>query len=255
MNHFTGVNIDRIYIIVHKKEQRNFSFYNPYRNFDGFVLITSGSGYAVTPDGKKQKIEKDDILILRKGDKYQIYFEEECSYITSGYDISFDDEKEFPVDIPYIIHCSANMVKSIYRLNDIWQSRKTSSYSLSRAYLIEMYMEFVDDISASFYGNNMVSDAITYIHDNFKTNFSGDDIAAYCSVSKSYLRAKFLKHTGTTIIKYRDNLRIAAAKELLDSNHFSITEIASELGYYDIYHFSKTFKKIMGISPQKYARQ
>ena len=58
-----------------------------------------------------------------------------------------------------------------------------------------------------------------------------------------------------TITQYRDNLRINVAKELLESGHFSVTEISIELGYCDIYHFSKIFKQIVGISPQKYIKE
>jgi len=40
---------------------------------------------------------------------------------------------------------------------------------------------------------------------------------------------------------------------LLDT--LSIGEIAEELHFSDIYHFSKTFKKLVGTSPQNYVKQ
>jgi len=71
-------------------------------------------------------------------------------------------------------------------------------------------------------------------------------------VSMSYLRTRFLKQTGQTIGKYRDSLRIAAAKEMLESKYFTVTEIANELGYCDVYHFSKVFSTYVGMSPTKW---
>ena len=63
---------------------------------------------------------------------------------------------------------------------------------------------------------------------------------------------KVFKANRADEISYRDNLRIIAAKEMLESGIFSATEIAAELGYCDIYHFSKVFKKYVGVSPTEY---
>ena len=81
-----------------------------------------------------------------------------------------------------------------------------------------------------------------------------EDVARYCSLSVSHLRSKFLKVTGLTIIGYRDKLRIDAAKELLQCGYFDIGEISTELGYCDVYHFSKAFKKYVGLSPTKWLK-
>ena len=139
MEEFTGIDIEKIYIIAHKREPEKFDFYNPCRKVDGFVLITSGEGYAVTPDGEKINISKDDILILRKNDNYELHFEDVCSYITSGYDLRFDDGKDFHITLPHVIKCPTNMIKKIISLCDIWQSKKWNSYSLCRIGLIEFY--------------------------------------------------------------------------------------------------------------------
>ena len=61
-----------------------------------------------------------------------------------------------------------------------------------------------------------------------------------------------MKQTGMTVLQYRDSLRIAAAKEMLESGYFTASEIASELGYCDVYHFSKSFANQVGLSPRKW---
>ena len=57
---------------------------------------------------------------------------------------------------------------------------------------------------------------------------------------------------GTSPISYVHELRIKKAKEMLKSDYGSITDIAQSLGYLNIYDFSRTFKKYVGISPSKY---
>ena len=145
--------------------------------------------------------------------------------------------------------CNKEQYKKIIDICKKWQSRSWDSYAACRIGLLEFYLEIIQNSTESEPEDNFVLKAISYIHKNFKTNFSGKDISDYCSVSISYLRSSFLKHTGQTIVEYRDGLRIAAAKEMLESKYFTVTEIAAELGYCDIYHFSKVFKASVGCSP------
>jgi len=48
-------------------------------------------------------------------------------------------------------------------------------------------------------------------------------------------------------------IRIDAAKSLLTGSKISITDLASQLGYANISHFSRQFKKYTGVSPTDYA--
>lgn len=82
-----------------------------------------------------------------------------------------------------------------------------------------------------------------------------DEIAQICGVSEGYFRKLFREYSGVNPIEFRQKHRIEKAKQLLLLDTHSIGEIADELHFSDIYHFSKTFKKTTGISPQKYARQ
>lgn len=82
-----------------------------------------------------------------------------------------------------------------------------------------------------------------------------DEIAQICGVSEGYFRKLFREYSGVNPIEFRQKHRIEKAKQLLLLDTHSIGEIADELHFSDIYHFSKTFKKITGISPQKYAKQ
>lgn len=55
------------------------------------------------------------------------------------------------------------------------------------------------------------------------------------------------------LFEYLHKLRIKKAKEILRSDYESISDIASSLGYADVYDFSRTFKKV-GLSPSQYAK-
>jgi len=80
------------------------------------------------------------------------------------------------------------------------------------------------------------------------------EMSDFCNLSDDQFRRVFLKRTGMLPKIYIDRLKIQKAGELLMSNRFKITEIATRLGYMDQYHFSRRFKKITGLSPREYRR-
>ena len=88
------------------------------------------------------------------------------------------------------------------------------------------------------------------------SQLSLSEIAEACGVSDCYFRRLFREYSGESPNDFRQRLRIQRAKQLLLSDEqYSVGEIAQELRFADIYHFSKTFKKFVGISPQKYIEQ
>ena len=74
----------------------------------------------------------------------------------------------------------------------------------------------------------------------------------YCS--ESYLSHLFKKHMHISIATYIYRAKIAKAKVLLAQNDTRISEIAEMLQYSDIHSFSRSFKRITGVSPSEYRR-
>ncbi|MGN1121890.1 MAG: helix-turn-helix domain-containing protein, partial [Eubacteriales bacterium] len=77
-------------------------------------------------------------------------------------------------------------------------------------------------------------------------------IASSAHLSPSYSSALFKESTGSSIIDYIINLRIAKACDMLKYSDRRISEIAESAGFCDIFYFSRMFKKHMGVSPAKY---
>lgn len=70
--------------------------------------------------------------------------------------------------------------------------------------------------------------------------------------SYSFITSLFSKHENRTVEQYYILLRIERVKELLDDGEFSLSRIASKLGYSSINHLSSQFKKVTGISVTEY---
>jgi len=79
-----------------------------------------------------------------------------------------------------------------------------------------------------------------------------DELAKHSSLSRSSFIRKFNEICHTSPAKYINDVRISAAKQLLNNTSFSVSEIAGKTGFYDIAHFTKSFTLSVGISPVKY---
>lgn len=82
-----------------------------------------------------------------------------------------------------------------------------------------------------------------------------DDISFVTSYSKSYISKVFKKTYGMTPCFFIKKQKIKKSKKLImmDRNK-SLSDIASEVGFYDQSHFIKNFKKIEGITPSQYKK-
>ena len=71
-------------------------------------------------------------------------------------------------------------------------------------------------------------------------------------LSPFYISRIFKSEIGDTPIHYLINIRLERAKELLESGLAeSVQEVAAQVGYDDVYHFSKLFKKRYGFPPSQ----
>jgi len=75
------------------------------------------------------------------------------------------------------------------------------------------------------------------------------ELSRKVAMNECYLKKGFKTVTGKTINEYQQHLRITKAKELLQQQGQTVSEVAISLGYSSISHFSTAFKKATGIKP------
>ena len=72
----------------------------------------------------------------------------------------------------------------------------------------------------------------------------------HCSVRT--ISSKFKENTGYSLHLWQMQQKCRMADELMKyDSTLTLKELAATFGFYDEYHFSKSFKKIMGRSPKK----
>jgi len=90
------------------------------------------------------------------------------------------------------------------------------------------------------------------LHENFAEPVSVADVAASVGVHPVYLASAFRKHNQCTIGEYLRKLRIEFASHELSRTGAPIIEIALAAGFSHQSHFSRTFKRLTGLTPGRY---
>ncbi|MEO2205289.1 response regulator [Paenibacillus pabuli] len=97
-----------------------------------------------------------------------------------------------------------------------------------------------------------VEEAKAYLEEHVRREVSLEEIAAKLGLNPSYFSQLFKQTTGQTFIQYRIRSKMELAKRMLEQPGNRITDISYEVGYADHPHFTKTFKKITGLTPSEY---
>ena len=98
----------------------------------------------------------------------------------------------------------------------------------------------------------LVKNALRYIESHYQEKLRLSDVADSVFVSQWHLSKLLNKYTGKNFSEILNGVRIEKAKELLKSPALRVCDIAEKVGFLDIAHFSRVFKKTVGISANDY---
>jgi transcriptional regulator GlxA family with amidase domain len=98
-----------------------------------------------------------------------------------------------------------------------------------------------------------VEKAKSALSSSLKSDMDLDEMAKSLGLKSEAFRKRFRTQTGVSPVRYRNGVRVEAAKQLISySPHLTNAEIAEKLGFSDQFHFSKRFTQITGVSPSQF---
>lgn len=101
-------------------------------------------------------------------------------------------------------------------------------------------------------GSFIVKNALAYIRENYNHKITLTEVADNTYVSQWHLSKLLNRHTGQSFSEILNTTRVEEAKELLKNPALRIGDVAEEVGFLDLAHFSRVFKKVTGISANEY---
>lgn len=98
----------------------------------------------------------------------------------------------------------------------------------------------------------IVKNALEYIRNHSQERLRLTDVADHVYVSQWHLSKLLKKHTGKTFSELLNGARMEQSKELLKDPSLRICDVAEKVGFQDLAHFSRVFKKMEGMSANEY---
>lgn len=256
--------------------------------FDYELILVCGGGCDIEIDGQIYRVKENDAVFLRPGVPHEFIGLADCPFVQPH--IHFDPVydayssrrplgfKDFPdmeaedyaflqedilkdADIPYVFvpkdlpafqNCFFNAI-------DIFRKKEKNylvRYKIEMLCLLDMIFKQFDCYSADTDGEavSVVSSVKRYIDGNHCEILTLETLSQQFFINKYTLMRSFRKQYGVGVIAYYHQKRIETAKALLRKTALSVSEIAEELNFTDIYTFSRFFKKAVKVSPLAYRK-
>ncbi|MBQ8144779.1 MAG: helix-turn-helix transcriptional regulator, partial [Butyricicoccus sp.] len=99
-----------------------------------------------------------------------------------------------------------------------------------------------------------IRSAREYIAAHYGDALTLEEVAEKAGLSPSYFSLLFKRELGVSFSDYLVELRIKAARELLEETDETIACVAEHVGYRDVKYFSRLFQRMVGVNPSKYRK-
>ena len=147
-------------------------------------------------------------------------------------------------------------------------SQQTTYYWIcrSRSYLIELLCYLSQSMSGEVsistgvtetvdYYSGKLEDILLYIHTNYEKKITMTSLVSFSGINRTTINEMFKRQVGESFVTYLTKLRIHAASLMLQETGLLIKEIAGRVGYEDLTHFTRSFKKATGFTPGDYRKE
>ena len=230
----------------------------------GALLYVVSGELAVSCEGHQKTVAAGEILVVPQGHSVEFGLADNCDYC-SAFNVCFlsqgwMDYLPFEQTPEPFIHATLgsdlarrSVNESLTRMIDISHSELEHRQQMIQN-LIELVLIFCKDAcdgDQSTKIDTRVQLACDYIRSHYTDKITIENIAGAAGISPSALTALFKNHMGMNMMRWRDQLRMSKAVELLEGTDLAIKAIAIDVGYDDPLFFSRRFKQMTGWSPSQ----
>lgn len=223
---------------------------------DCLIYIISGSAAYTTEQNETFALQKGNVLFLRNRLKYHSsVFSDDYAYIFVEFELETSGKN---VHNQKISDENGRFEPLFRRLIETDVLKKAGSDIKCMSVLYEIYYEMIrceKEKGAVSFRHPQIERVCYDMQQKFKNpDYKVSDAARKAGISDVYFRRLFKEELGMSPLQYLISLRIAHAKNLITYEKKSVSEVASESGFSDIYYFSRMFKKATGFTPTEYRR-
>ena len=247
-----------IYASFSREEEQAFLFPGGANPMTELLYVEQGSLHSVA-DGRKQVLQPGDFVIYSPNQWHMQYADTDVSprclrifFEMSGSLKSLQDRK---------FTASGSMELLFAQLLQEQERKEKYADEMILALLNQLIvllmrqvetMEPVDHRMKGEY--RIIRQMQVYVSTHIWEDLSVPFVARQVNMSPSYLTALFHKHLDIAPAEYIRRVKLQESKHMIRENKLNFTEIAAELQYSTVHHFSRQFKEKFGMTPTEYAK-
>ncbi len=257
-------------ILVEKRCEGPWSFDFPCGQSFGFHVVIEGR-MTLHTETLERELLAGDIAFMRRGCHHQLSVASgQSAYVVNGaYQLWHDPMHFLFQDLPRWHFLTAqerrygNPIQQCLGLLSAEVEQKEEAAAGVKAALLDLLFHYIfREISAETPGywqktleEPLVLAALKCMHQQPEVSWSVESLAQQVGLSRSGFSNRFKAATGETPLKYLTALRMSLAMRALSEGDETLTAIAHQVGYNDVFAFSKAFKRRVGQAPQHFRQQ
>lgn len=255
--------VEGIYTFFYQEKEQGFLFPGESHPMAELTYVDQGSLHSVA-EGQDLLLKQGDIVIYGPGQWHMQYADIGVAprFVTLSFDVS---GMELAPLLNRKFTAPQNVVTVLQTM--LREQERMDAYSndiiLSQLKLLLLLLLREADApkggklqtaNAIHSENEIIRQAQQFISAHIREKLSVPLVARQVDVSPSYLTALFHKNLQISPGEYIRRIKLQESKQMIRENNLNFTEIAAELQYSTVHHFSRQFKEKFGITPTEYAK-
>ena len=257
------VQVESIYTFFYHEKEQGFLFPGESHPMAELTYVDQGSLHSVV-NGQDLLLKQGDMVVYGP-DQWHMQYADigvapryvTISFMTNGADLTPLLNRRFAVP-QNVVTILQSMLREQERMDAFSNDIILAQLKLL---LLQLLRETVSPrggklqtSNAIHAENEIIRQAQQYISTHIREKLSVPLVARQVDVSPSYLTALFHKNLQISPGEYIRRIKLQQSKQMIRENNLNFTEIAAELQYSTVHHFSRQFKEKFGITPTEYAK-
>lgn len=255
--------VEGIYTFFYQEKEQGFLFSGESHPMAELTYVDQGELHSVA-DGQDLLLKQGDIVIYGPGQWHMQYADIGVAprFVTISMDLS-------GMELTPLLNRKFTAPQSVVTLlqSMLREQERMDAYSndiiLSQLQLLLLMLlreaaaprgGKLQTSNAIHSENEIIRQAQQFISTHIRQKLSVPLVARQVDVSPSYLTALFHKNLQISPGEYIRRIKLQESKQMIRENNLNFTEIAAELQYSTVHHFSRQFKEKFGITPTEYAK-
>lgn len=254
----SSLRAEAIYASFSREEERAFLFPGGANPMAELLYVEQGSLHSVA-DGRKQFLQQGDFVVYGPKQWHMQYADTDV--VPRCFRIFFSMNGELAPLLNRKFTASEQTEILLQQL--LREQERTEMYAdeMTLALLNQLILLLMRQVAGKplpvsrMNGEyRIIHRAQVYVSTHIWDDLSVPFVAHHVDMSPSYLTALFHKHLDISPGEYIRRVKLQESKQMIRENKLNFTEIAAELQYSTVHHFSRQFKEKFGMTPSEYAK-